>query len=425
MEKERELRRAKGLALAFFGGAACLFVLSLVLPQNWWTGLLRAFAEAAMVGALADWFAVVALFRKVPIPIVSRHTNIIPNNKERIADNLALFVRDKFLDTESLVALIRRHDPAQILSRWLRAPENAERLGEHLARFSLWLLDAMEGPAMQEFVRKAVHRMIGSVDLSQSAGTILQSLTRNGRHQELLDEGLRQLAGVLANEETQAFISRGLLDWFKEEYPFVERMLPAEATGMVGRKGADLLVSVGARILARVSEDPQHPIRQRFDTFTADFIDRLQRDPAFIEKGEDIKRYLLGDDTLNGYIGSLWTDLKHWLKDGLEGEDAPLRRRVVGAGAWVGQALADDARLREALNRNAEELVRWFGPEVAQFLTVHIADTVKHWDSAEMSHQVEINIGKDLQYIRINGTLVGGLIGVLLYLLSHLPRVLG
>ncbi|HWJ94068.1 MAG TPA: DUF445 family protein, partial [Telluria sp.] len=313
MEKERELRRAKALALAFFAGAACLFVLSLVLPQNWWTGLLRAFAEAAMVGALADWFAVVALFRKVPIPVVSRHTNIIPNNKVRIADNLALFVRDKFLDTESLVALIRRHDPAQILSRWLLAPENAERLGEHLARFALWLLDAMEGPAMQDFVRKAVHRMVGSVDLSKSVGMILEGLTKNGRHQELLDEGLRQLASVLSNEETQAFISQGLVDWFKDEYPFVVRMLPTETTGLVGRKGADLLVSIGARVLARVSEDPQHPIRQRFDTFTGDFIGRLQRDPAFIEKGEDIKRYLLGDDTLNGYIGSLWIDLKHWL----------------------------------------------------------------------------------------------------------------
>ena len=120
------------LALAFFAGAASLFVLTLFLPQNWWTGLLRAFSEAAMVGALADWFAVVALFKRVPIPIVSRHTEIIPKNKERIADNLARFVHEKFLDTESIVKLIQRHDPVQKVADWLVKPANTELLGQHL-----------------------------------------------------------------------------------------------------------------------------------------------------------------------------------------------------------------------------------------------------------------------------------------------------
>src|SRR3954466_1301412 len=112
-EKRAELRASKRLALSFFIGAAALFVITLFLRQNWWVGLLKAFSEAAMIGALADWFAVVALFKRVPIPFVSRHTEIIPKNKEKIADNLAIFVRDRFLDTESIVRLIRRHDPAK------------------------------------------------------------------------------------------------------------------------------------------------------------------------------------------------------------------------------------------------------------------------------------------------------------------------
>lgn len=420
MDKEHELQRSKRLALAFFGGAAALFVLALALPPSWWSGLLKAFAEAAMVGALADWFAVVALFRRVPIPVVSRHTNIIPANQQRIADNLALFVREKFLDTASLTALIRRHDPAQMVAQCLVAPGNADRLGQHLAQFSLWLLDTLDGPAMQDFMRRAVQRMVASVDLSRSAGMILQGLTRDRRHQELLDEGLRQLASLLASEDTQALLSQGLVDWLHEEYPWIVKMLPADTTGLLGRKGADLVVSIGARMLARVSEDPAHPVRERFDRFTVDFVARLQSDPAFLARGEDIKRHLLDDAAVTDYIGALWGDLKQWLKRGLEGEDAPLRQRVVGAGAWVGQALADDDALRAALNRQVEELVNWFGPDVAQFLTTHIADTVKNWPADEMSRQVELNIGKDLQYIRINGTLVGGLIGVVLYLLSHL-----
>jgi uncharacterized membrane-anchored protein YjiN (DUF445 family) len=418
IEKEAELRQSKRLALSFFGGAAMLFVVSLFLPVNWWTGLLKAFAEAAMVGALADWFAVAALFKRIPIPIVSRHTEIIPANKHRIADNLAAFVHEKFLDTDSIVRLIQRHDPAQKVADWLVRPENTQQLGRYLVKTAGWALDFIEDAAVQNFVRRAVHGMIRGVDLSRTAGAILDSVTRDGRHQELLDEGIAQLAKLLNNEETQAFIAQGIVDWLREEYAFMEKMLPSE---LIGRKGADLTVKLAAGILKRVSEDPQHPLRQRFDAFTLDFIARLQNDPAFLEKGEDIKRYLIGDETLNGYLGSLWGDLKGWIKADLDKEDSVLRRRLEATGAWVGRTLAEDPQLRASLNDNLELAARGAAPEFAGFLTRHIADTVKHWDSREMSQQVELNIGKDLQYIRINGTVVGGLIGVVLYLLSALP----
>lgn len=418
--KLEELRKSKQLALAFFGGAAALFVVSLFLPPNWWSGLLKAFAEAAMVGALADWFAVAALFRRIPIPIVSRHTEIIPANKARIADNLAAFVHEKFLDTDSIVRLIQRHDPAKQVADWLVKPDNAERLGGYLVRMAGWALDFIEDGAVQNFIRRAVHAMVKQVDLSQTAGTILESLTRSGRHHELLDEGIAQLAKLLANEETQAVIAQGIVDWLREEYAFMERMLPSE---MIGRKGADLTVRMASGILDRVSEDKDHPLRQRFDAFTREFIERLKADPDFIDKGEEIKHHLVGDETLNGYLGSLWSDLKTWIKRDLDSEDSTLRKRIVATGAWVGRMLAEDPVLRASLNANLELAARGAAPEFAGFLTRHIADTVKNWDSGEMSRQVEINIGKDLQYIRINGTVVGGLIGVVLYLLSTLPQM--
>ncbi|MGB9107791.1 MAG: DUF445 family protein [Telluria sp.] len=416
--KIAELRQSKRLALAFLAGAALLFVVSLLVPQNWWTGLLKAFAEAAMVGALADWFAVAALFRRIPIPFVSRHTEIIPANKHRIADNLAAFVQEKFLDTDSIVRLIQRHDPAQKVADWLMQPENTQQLGRYLVKTAGWALDFIEDAAVQNFIRRAVHGMIQGVDLSRTAGAILDGVTRDGRHQELLDEGIGQLAKLLDNEETQAFIAQGIVDWLREEYAFMEKILPSE---LIGRKGADLTVKLAAGILKRVSDDPQHPLRQRFDTFTADFIVRLQHDPAMLEKGEEIKRYLIGDATLNGYLGSLWSDLKAWIKADLEKEDSVLRRRLEATGAWVGRTLAEDPALRASLNDNLELAARGAAPEFAGFLTSHIADTVKNWDSREMSEQIELNIGKDLQYIRINGTVVGGLIGVVLYLLSTLP----
>jgi uncharacterized membrane-anchored protein YjiN (DUF445 family) len=422
MDKENELRAAKRLALLFFAGAGALFLITLFRRPVWWVDLLKAFSEAAMVGALADWFAVVALFKRVPIPFVSRHTAIIPKNKDQIADNLAVFVRDKFLDTDSIVGLIRRHDPAQKVADWLVKPEHARYLGDYLVKLASGMLDFIEDAPVQDFIGKAVRTLVRSVDLSQSAGVILESMTRGGRHQELLNEGVRQLALLLHDEDTQAFIAQGIVDWLKEEYAMFEMVLPKEA---IGRKGADIAVRLAAGILAQVSADPDHPLRRNFDRFTHDFIERLKSDPEFQEKGEEIKRYLLNDDTLNTYLKSLWDELKAWLKQDLHSEQSVLHQRVVATGSWIGKVLADDARLRQSLNEHLESAARGAAPEFAEFLTRHISDTVKNWDSNEMSEQIELNIGKDLQFIRINGTLVGGLVGVLLYLVSHLPGLLG
>jgi uncharacterized membrane-anchored protein YjiN (DUF445 family) len=420
--KHDELRASKQLALMFFAAAGVLFILTLFMRPVWWVDLLKAFSEAAMVGALADWFAVVALFKRVPIPLVSRHTEIIPKNKDKIADNLAVFVRDKFLDTESVVALIRRHDPAQTVANWLLKPENSRQLGDYLVKLSAGVLDFIEDAPVQKFISKAVHTLIGSVDLSQSAGVILESMTQNGRHQQLLDEGINQLARLLHNEDTQAFIAQGIIDWLKEEYALFEKVIPKEA---IGRKGADIAVRLAAGILARIDEDPDHPLRRNFDQFTIEFVERLKHDPSFQQKGEEIKQYLIGDDTLNTYLKTLWDDLKAWLKKDLHSADSVLHQRVVATGTWVGKTLAEDARLRQSLNEHLESAARSAAPEFAQFLTRHISDTVKNWDSREMSEQIELNIGKDLQFIRINGTIVGGLIGVVLYVLSHVPAWLG
>ena len=422
MQSPADLRAAKRLALWFLAGAASLFIISLFLPPRWWSALLRAFSEAAMIGALADWFAVVALFKRVPIPFVSRHTAIIPKNKDKIADNLALFVREKFLDTESLVGLIRGHDPARAVSDWLIAPGNAEQFGAALIKLAAGILDFIDDAPVQQFIRKAVHTLIRSVDLSASSAAILDSMTRNGRHQQLLNAAISQVNTLLQDDTTQAILAGAIVDWMKQEYTLFEKILPTEA---IGRKGADIVVRMTAALLARVDEDAEHPIRQQFDSYTRNFIARLKDDPEMLVKAEEIKEYLLGDATFNAYLKSLWDDLKQWLKDDLASPQSVLHQRVVATGHWVGRTLADDPALCASLNAHLEDTVRAVAPEFAHFLTTHIANTVKQWDSRAMSEQIEFNIGKDLQFIRINGTVVGGLIGVLLYLLAQLPALLG
>lgn len=192
-------------------GAALIFVATVLwplwFPANARIGALKAISEAAMVGALADWFAVSALFRRVPLPLVGSHTAIIPRNKDRIADNLALFVQDKFLSTDSLLTLIRRHDPAQIIARWLSQPENAARLSGYLLKIVRGFLDLADDTRIQDFMRRAIHKAIDKVDLSHSTAMVLESMTKNNRHQALLDDAIRQLL-QLVNKPARTRLSR-------------------------------------------------------------------------------------------------------------------------------------------------------------------------------------------------------------------------
>ena len=205
MNKLIELRRAKRLALSLLLIAAATFVVTLFLPPNFWVSGVKAIAEAAMVGALADWFAVVALFRRVPIPIISRHTAIIPRNKDRIGENLGQFVQEKFLDTQSLVALIRRHEPVLLIGNWFSQPENARRVGQHLLQIMSGFLELTDDARIQRLLKRAVHRAIDKVDLSGTSALMLESMTKNDRHQVLLDTLIAQLIALLQRDKSVSY----------------------------------------------------------------------------------------------------------------------------------------------------------------------------------------------------------------------------
>ena len=281
-------------------------------------------------------------------------------------------------------------------------------------------LDFTDDARIRGFIRRAVHKAIDKVDLTQSSALLLESLTKNNRHQALLDAAIEQLLRLLNKESTREFIAMQIVRWLKREHPIKAVVLPTE---WLGEHSAELVSSAVNSLLDDVSRDQGHELRLGFNRAVEKLITRLKNDPDMAERAETIKGYLKEDEALNRYIGELWGDLRSWLKADLNAEDSRIGQRVTEAGLWLGETLVTDGALRASLNQHMEQAAQTVAPEFAAFLTRHISDTVKSWDAREMSQQIELNIGKDLQFIRINGTLVGGCIGLLLWGITQLPAL--
>jgi len=417
MTKDEELKRSKRLALSLLAAAAALFVMTSLLPRGFWVDGLRAISEAAMVGALADWFAVVALFRKVPIPFVSRHTAIIPNNKNRIADNLAGFVEEKFLKPEALAAVILKTDPSTHVAEWLREPANRSYLASYLLKLLPEILATVDDARIQQLLRDALNAAIGKLDMSRSLGALLASLTRDGRHQELLDDGMVALMGVINRPATRDMIASQIAAWLKREHATMELMLPTE---WISESGASMIAKALQNVMEDIAADRDHKLRIKFDDMVQRFLLRLESDPSFIAKGEDFKRYLREGDTFNNYIRDLWGSVRDWVLADISQDDSRLNQGVIQAAGWLSEELLRHPAMRASLNQHLAGMARTLAPAFSSFFTRHISDTVKAWDNQDMSRQIELNIGKDLQFIRVNGTLVGGMIGLLLFLCAQL-----
>jgi uncharacterized membrane-anchored protein YjiN (DUF445 family) len=413
------LARAQRLALGLLLLFVALFVVSSLAPRSLWTDGLKAVAEAAMVGALADWFAVVALFRR-PLGLPIPHTAVIPANKDRIGENLAGFVRDKFLDPDSLVALLRRNDPATQLAQWLADPANADLLGQQAARLLAAVLDTVQDARIERFLRQALRTLIGRLDLSQTLATAVAALTQGGRHQALLDEAIQRLIRTLQDEDTRVLIAQTIVHWLKQEHPLKEKVLPTE---WLGEQGSDLVANALQSLLAEVAANPGHVLRAQFDAAVRRFVRRLQTDPAWARKATEIRDYLRGDPAVGRYVQELWQGARAALLRDLAQEDSAVARQVRLLGAWLGRSLAADAALREALNQRLERWAQGLAPDVSRFVAQHIRDTVQRWDAQELSRLIELHIGRDLQYIRVNGTVVGGLIGLVLFGLTHAAEI--
>ncbi|QIL84005.1 DUF445 family protein [Diaphorobacter sp. HDW4A] len=414
--RNAQLSRAKRQATGLFIAVVVVFALTYAFPQNLWVECIRAMAEAAMVGALADWFAVSALFTRIPLPYLSRHTNIIARNKDRIGDNLSAFVRDRFLDAPSLVTMIRRHDPADMLAQWLTSPANSGLLGKQVSRLMSTALDTVEDDKIQQLLNSAARALIGQLDVSRTMAAALEALTHERRHQMLLDDLLVRFSGLLRADETRDFIANTLIKWVKREHPLKQKVLP---TDWLGGKGASAISHAIETLLVEVAKDPNHQLRDALDVAIARLIERMQQDPDWEQRGEEIRSYLQNDEALSSYVHDIWADLRRKLRDDLQDENSAIARNVSEMGKWLGMSLAGDAALRLRLNVRLELWAAQWAPDVAQSVAEHIRATVQRWDAEEMAQLVEQHIGSDLRYIRINGTIVGGLIGLVLFVISH------
>lgn len=415
MSQASALRTAKRQATGLLLVVACIYVATHFFSPDVWVLCVRGTAEAAMVGALADWFAVTALFRRIPLPVIGRHTAIVPRNKDRIAENLATFVRDKFLDAPSLIALMRRNDPARWLSQWLTEPANTRLLGLQLARLLGGALEMLQDQQVERWLTRTLRSVLARADMSKSMATVLAALTHGGRHQAVLDDVLARITRALQQPVTRQFIADTIVQWLKREHPLKEKMLP---TDWLGGKGADVIAEALESVLADIANNPQHRLREAFDQSVAQLIERLKHDPAYARKGEAVRQYILHDPKLAEYLHTLWTRARSRLQADLGNENSWMARRLASMGQWLGQSLAQDQDLRASMNARMERWAEGLAPEVSQFIARHIQDTVQRWDAAELSALVEQHIGKDLQFIRINGTLVGGAIGFALFLVE-------
>ena len=411
-EQRTQLARAKRRALLLLVLMAATLVVSFWLPPGLFASGLRMTCEAAIVGGLADWFAVEALFRPLPVPLIGRDTDVIARRKDEIGENLARFVQDKFLDADSLAALIRRQDLAADLGTWLAQEENTRRLGGFLVKCMAGSLQLVEADRVQHLLKQATRAVMADVDLSRSAGEVLDTLTAGGRHQELLDQVIAKMLHLLDKQGTREAIAGKIVLWLKTEHYRKQLVLPTE---WLGDKGSQLIAEQLGRFLDEVRDDPAHGLRTAFDAQAADLIARLKGDPVMQQKAEQIKRYLLNDEDLGRYAAELWRTVSEWLHKDLEDSDSQIHRNLMAAALWLGREISADPELRRTLNEQLEAAARSAAPEFSDYLTTHIRDTVKNWDAREMSEQVELSIGTQLQKIRINGTLVGGVIGLLLF----------
>ncbi|QEM69344.1 DUF445 domain-containing protein [Geobacter sp. FeAm09] len=415
--RKQLLIKNKTIATGLMIGAALLFVVArLHKGQGGWEWA-AAFAEAAMVGALADWFAVVALFRHplgVPIP----HTAIIKNKKDAMAGNLAGFIRDKFLAGDTLIARVREYNPAEHLAVYLMSRDNAAGLAKGVTRVLADSLDFIHDERVQSLVRAALGNRLESFDLSASAGSLLDALRKDNRHQIVLDDLLRRCAAWLATEEAQARLAGAIDTFCTKEYPLLSAFIPNRdqfAKG-VGEKVAHRVNA----FIQEVNADPVHEVRYRFDTTVTEFIARLKSDPALRAKVETIKGEVVHNQAIADYARSIGDDLKSWLNNDLHQPESKVQEKIGAAVAGLGAALLRNRGLQESLNAYLERLILHHGDTLRAAVAGHISGTMQQWESDDYTSEIELSIGSDLQFIRMNGTLVGGVIGLLLHAASLL-----
>jgi uncharacterized membrane-anchored protein YjiN (DUF445 family) len=391
-----------------------VYIVSVSLRARYpWLAYVAAAAEAGIIGALADWFAVVALFQH-PFNIRAiPHTNIIARNKDRLARQIGEFIQYEFLSPEVVTAKVRDFNPAHRLAEWLTRSANAETIAGYVKRLIAYSLVALDDERVRHFLYDAVGKNIREIDVARLAAHVLELLTHEKRHHVLFDAALAAADGVLAREDTRRFIADELARQF----------WLLKISQRMGWKLSDAtaakLVDTCTNLLQEVKNDPQHDLRRRFDGAMGTFVSRLKNDPAMRERVENLKRELLDSTAVRRYVEALWTELRAWVQSDVEKDDSVIHAQALALVRFLGQKLKDDREVQAFINEQileeAPPFVRRYRESIGRF----IEEQIHSWTTEKLVIEFERAIGPDLQYIRINGTVVGAAVGLAIHSLTE------
>ena len=411
--RQRDIRRAKRRATGLLALVTVAFlVVAITTEREGATGYLRAGLEAAMVGGLADWFAVVAIFRH-PLGIPIPHTAVIVTRKDQFGQTLGQFVQEHFLNSATIAERVRGIGVADRASAWVLerdaagAPVNAERLAGHAAELVVRLAEAVEDDDLVHVVETAVRSRLADVDVAPLGARLLTVVTEEGRHRELVDAVLVGLDGFLAENESL------LRQRFSSESPW---WVPDVVDDRIFER---LLTGVRA-IIRGDTVGGSDELRTRIDVAMTRMIGRLQDDQVWQARAEELKRELLDHPALRSFLDSLWTDTKDTLRTQALDGGSELRQRLTALIVSAAERFRSDerstARVDELAEQAARAVVDTFGDEITRLISA----TISQWDGEETASRLELLLGRDLQFIRINGTIVGGLAGLAIHAVGEL-----
>lgn len=398
----------KLVALGFLIAATVVFLVCTWAQSQGagpWVGYVRAAAEAGMVGALADWFAVTALF-KHPLGIPIPHTAIIRRKKDQLGEGLGTFVRENFLSPEVVETKIRDAEIAGRLGKWLAEPAHAARVASESATVLRVLVELLRDEDVQQVIDKMIVRRIAEPEWGPPVGRVLGTLLAENR-QEALIQLLCDRAfewSLNAGETIERVITRDSPTWSPK---FVDQLVGDR----IHRELMDFT--------DKVRRNPNHELRQSATRFLFEFADDLQNDPATIARAEAVKEQLMARDEVSNAAETAWRTLKRLVLEGVDDPSSTLRTKVTDSVIGLGESLCSDAELRDKVDnwivRAAQHLVSQYGVEITAIIT----ETIERWDADEASRRIELHVGRDLQFIRINGTVVGALAGLVIYTVAQ------
>ena len=388
---------------------AAVFALTRVMqPVHPWLGYVKAFAEAAMVGGLADWFAVTALFRH-PLGLPIPHTAIIPRNKDRIGEALASFIRENFLIPSVVARRMQRLDVAGAAGRFLQTPAGeGTRIRAGASRLIADVFESLDDERLGGIVKGAISTRLRKMEVAPLLGHALASAINDDRHVPMLEAAIRWTARALdANEQLIREMVRKKANW-------------ALKLAGLDTKLADSIINGLRKLTVEMSTDPAHPVRVKVEEALAQLANDLQTRPETRERVEAIKEQLLDNQSVSLWLDALWQRGREAIIKAARNPDAVMAGKLGEVLKSMGGTLEKDRRIRAAINQFARRAVVGMAASYGGSIVKLVSETIRGWDAQTVTNRLEAAVGRDLQYIRINGTLVGGLVGLVLYAMDKL-----